>query len=389
MKLKFKDLLKIAGVVFLLYLAVNHWKDVLRITLAVVGAASPLIIGCVIAYLVNIVMSAYEKRYFPNAKHVLLVKSRRPVCMLLAFVSLLAVVALVIWLVVPQLVSAFGVIVAGAPEFIKMVIAKAREWRILSEDTLLYLEGIDWKSQIGQIVQFVGTGIGSVVDILITAVSSVFDWVVTGLISVIFSIYVLSDKEKLAAQFGRITRRYLPDKLRGTLEYALDILDHCFRRYIVGQCTEAVILGVLCALGMTILQLPYAMMVGALVAFTALIPIAGAYIGAGVGAFMILTVDPFKALIFLIFLVILQQLEGNLIYPRVVGSSMGLPGIWVLASVTIGGGIMGIAGMLLGVPLAAAAYRFLRDDVTRGELLAEPVELTQEPDGEENSMITE
>ena len=128
---------------------------------------------------------------------------------------------------------------------------------------------------------------------------------------------------------------------------------------------EAVILGLLCTLGMLLLRLPYATMIGALVAFTALIPVAGAYIGAGVGAFMILTVSPIKALVFLVFLVILQQLEGNLIYPRVVGSSMGLPGVWVLAAVTVGGGLMGISGMLLGVPLTAAIYRMLREDVNR------------------------
>ena len=149
--------------------------------------------------------------------------------------------------------------------------------------------------------------------------------------------------------------------------YVLEVVNDCFHRYIVGQCIEAVIIGSLCALGMAILRLPYATMVGALVAFTALIPVAGAYIGAAVGAFMILTVDPVKAVVFLIFLVILQQFEGNVIYPKVVGSSMGLPGIWVLAAVTVGGGMMGIAGMLLGVPLAAAAYRILRDDVVNGE----------------------
>ena len=147
----------------------------------------------------------------------------------------------------------------------------------------------------------------------------------------------------------------------------IHILDDCFHRYIVGQCTEAVILGALGSAGMVILRLPYALMVGALVAFTALIPVAGAYIGAAVGAIMILTVDPVKALIFLVFLVILQQLEGNLIYPKVVGSSMGLPGIWVLAAVTVGGGLAGILGMLLGVPLAAVVYRIIRDDVRKHE----------------------
>lgn len=387
MKLTFKDLLKIGTGIFLVYLAINHWSDALRIALAVVGAASPLIVGCIIAYLVNIIMASYEKLYFSNSKNVYLIKSRRPMCMLLAFLSLIAVVTLVIWLVVPQLVSAVGVIVAGIPGFIEGVLEQVKAWNILPEDILAYLESIDWQSQISQIVKIVGSGIGSVVEILITAVSSVFDWIVTALISTIFSIYVLASKEKLADQFHRVCRRYLSEKTIGKMDYVFGVINDCFHRYIVGQCVEAVILGVLCGVGMAILKLPYAMMVGTLVAFTALIPIAGAYIGAAVGAFMILTVDPFKALVFLIFLIVLQQLEGNLIYPRVVGSSMGLPGIWVLAAVTIGGGIMGIAGMLLGVPLAAAAYRFLRDDVCAKEEIAsaEEIPAENEPKSGDNS----
>jgi predicted PurR-regulated permease PerM len=174
---------------------------------------------------------------------------------------------------------------------------------------------------------------------------------------------VLLERDSLHRQFGKLLRRLLPTKWQGRFSYLMHTLDDCFHRYIVGQCLEAAIIGMLCSLGMMLLRLPYATMVGALVGFTALIPVAGAYIGASVGAFMILTVDPVQALIFLVFLVILQQLEGNLIYPKVVGSSLGLPGIWVLAAVTVGGGIMGITGMLLGVPLAAAAYRLLREDV--------------------------
>jgi len=204
----------------------------------------------------------------------------------------------------------------------------------------------------------------NVMGAVISTVSSVFSALVTGLLAVIFSIYVLLEQEDLRRQFGKLMGRYLSPRWQGRFSYVLHTVDDCFHRYIVGQCLEAVIIGVLCALGMGLLRLPYATMVGALVGFTALIPVAGAYIGAGVGAFMILTVDPFQALIFLVFLVILQQLEGNLIYPKVVGSSLGLPGIWVLAAVTVGGGILGIGGMLLGVPLAAAAYRILREEVS-------------------------
>ena len=158
---------------------------------------------------------------------------------------------------------------------------------------------------------------------------------------------------------------YLGKKFPGKITNVIDVIHNSFRNYIVGQCMEAVILGVLCILGMSILKLPYASMIGTLVGFTALIPVAGAYIGAVVGAFMIFTVSPIQAVIFVVFLVILQQLEGNLIYPKVVGSSIGLPGIWVLAAVTIGGGIMGVGGMLLGVPLTAAAYQLIKNDVKK------------------------
>lgn len=147
----------------------------------------------------------------------------------------------------------------------------------------------------------------------------------------------------------------------------LTITNDCFHRYIVGQCTEAVILGALCALGMFIFRFPYAVMTGAVIGVTALIPVAGAYIGGAVGFILILSVSPTKAVLFLVYPVILQQLEGNLIYPRVVGSSIGLPGLWVLATVTVGGGIMGIAGMLIGVPIAAALYQILRNDVHKKE----------------------
>ena len=138
-------------------------------------------------------------------------------------------------------------------------------------------------------------------------------------------------------------------------------------KFIVGQCAEALILGGLCMVGMTVFRFPYAMMIGTLIGFTALIPIAGAYIGAGVGAVMILTQSPVKALLFLVFIVVLQQLEGNLIYPKVVGNSIGLPALWVLAAITVGGSLIGITGMLLGVPLAAALYRLLREDLQHRE----------------------
>lgn len=196
-------------------------------------------------------------------------------------------------------------------------------------------------------------------------VSSVFSTTVTVVVGFIFALYLLAGKEKIGGQMTLLFRKYLPAKLVDKIFYVLHVFDGCFHSFIVGQCTEAVVLGVLCMAGMFLLRLPYAAMIGCLIGFTALIPVAGAYIGAVVGAVMIVTVSPVKAIIFIVFLVVLQQLEGNLIYPKVVGSSIGLPGIWVLAAVTVGGGVMGIGGMLLGVPTAAALYRLLQNDVRK------------------------
>lgn len=367
MKLRWSTCFKVGVSIFLLYLAVNYWQAVADVVSAMLGAAMPLIIGAFIAYMVNILMAKYEKWYFPKAKNKFLVNSRRPVCMTGAFASLLAILALVVYLIAPQLAEAVQIIIAAIPEVAETLLDLAEEHKILNEETLAALNAIDWQSQIGNLVNVLTSGIGSVMDMLISTVSSLFSIIVTGFLSIIFSIYILANKEGLRNQVHRLSHRYIHDKIREKVKYVLVTFNDCFRKYIVGQCIEAVILGALCTLGMWILQLPYAAMVGALIAVTALIPVAGAYIGAGVGAFMILTVDPMKALIFLIFIIVLQQLEGNLIYPRVVGSSMGLPGIWVLAAVSVGGGIMGIMGMFLGVPLAAALYRIIKEDVSKRE----------------------
>lgn len=367
MKLDWKTCFRAGVSLFALYLCTLYWSGAVGLLAALLGAAAPLLLGCAVAYLVNILMSLYERHYFPRSVRPAVQKSRRPVCMAAAFLTLLAVVGLVVGLVVPELVRCIQVLFAQLPDAIGMLVAGLESMNVLPEDIAAALSAVDWQSKLGQIFQVLTSGLGNVMDVVVNTVSSVFSSVVTLLISLIFAVYLLSGRERLARQAGRVLRRYVKPHWYQTLRHVLAILDDCFHRYIVGQCTEAVILGTLCALGMALLRLPYATMVGALIAFTALIPVAGAYIGAAVGALMILTVSPLQAAVFLVYLVVLQQLENNLIYPRVVGSSMGLPAIWVLAAVTVGGGMLGIPGMLLGVPLASAAYRLLREDVARGE----------------------
>ena len=365
MKTETKKYLKIGVIALILYLIAQNWLIVAGVFTTVLTAASPLIVGGVIAYLVNIIMSFFERHWFPKSQKKAVVKSRRILCLIFAVLSMLAIVALVVLLVVPQLWDAVALLLSEVPEYMKKAVDWAESLEILPEDIFAMLENIDWKSQVSKIISTVTSGVGSVVGVAVNVVASVFSGVFNALLSVIFALYLLFGKERLGRQCKKVMTRYLKPGINEKILHVLAVINDCFHKYIVGQCTEAIILGTLCTVGMLIFCFPYATMVGALVAFTALIPVAGAYIGAGVGAFMIMTVDPMKAVLFLVYILVLQQLEGNVVYPRVVGSSIGLPGIWVLAAVTVGGGVMGIPGMLLGVPLAAAAYRLLREDVNR------------------------
>lgn len=363
MKIEWKTCAKIGLSLFALYLAVTYWKNISGFIGIVIGAASPLIIGAGVAYIVNILMSFYERKFFAKAKNKNLQKIKRPLCMIFAFITVIAVIALVVGLVLPQLVSCVMIVVDYIPDAVDWVVEQLEKLEYVPQDIIDMLTSVDWKSQIEKIVTVVTSGISDVMGIVISTVSTVIGGVVTAFLSLIFTIYILIDKEKLENQAERFMKKYLHKNWYEKIKYVLVVFDDSFHKFIVGQCTEAVILGGLCTVGMLILGLPYAPMVGALIAFTALIPVAGAFIGAGVGAFMILMVNPLQALIFLVFIVVLQQLEGNLIYPKVVGSSMGLPAIWVLAAVTIGGGVYGILGMFVGVPIAATAYRILKNDV--------------------------
>lgn len=365
MKVEWKSCFRIGVSAFVLFLCITYWIPFTKFLGTLVGAAMPLIIGCVIAYILNILMSFYERHYFPKTTKKGVRKSRRPVCMLAAFVSLVLIVLLLMRIVVPELIASVELLIAQVPGTISAALTWLEEAGIITADVFDSLRNIDWRSSIEQIISVLTTGVGNIMGTAINVVSSVFSGVVTALFAVIFSIYLLTGKEKLGNQFNRIMKRYMKKSVLNKTNYVLSALNDCFHKYIVGQCTEAIILGALCTLGMWIFGFPYATMTGAVIAFTALIPVAGGYIGAAVGAFMILTESPMQALLFLVFIVVLQQLEGNLIYPRVVGSSMGLPAIWVLAAVTIGGGVMGILGMLIGVPLAATAYRLLREDVNK------------------------
>ena len=369
MKQEWKTPLRFGAVLFGLYLAIHYWGNLSALAALAAGAGFPLALGAVIAYAVNILMSMYEGWYFPNSKSPGVVKSRRPVCLLLAYASLIAIVILIVRMILPELIQSFTLLLQELTPLLRQLSVKLND---LSPDQLAALSGlfaadgtVNWQELATKAVNLLLAGLGGVMGSLMTLLSATVSAAFTAIVSIIFSIYLLMGKENLARQSARVLKTYLKPSWYSRLLYFLETLHNCFRRFVVGQCTEAVILGLLCMAGMLLFQFPYASMVGTLIGFTALIPVAGAYIGAGVGAFLIFTVSPVKALLFLVFISVLQQLEGNLIYPRVVGSSIGLPGIWVLAAVTIGGGVLGIGGMLLAVPLAASFYQILRNDVAK------------------------
>lgn len=388
-KLSVKNCAKAGATVFLTYLCISYWKPLVGIISKIIGAASPLFIGFFIAYIVNILMSFYERVPIPKKRE----KSksspaRRVICMVLALLTLVGVIALVVGLVIPELISCVTFLISEIPPVIEEFIGSDFVKEHLPEDWLDQLASVNWKEHLQNIAGFVASGIGGVADIVIKTVSSVFSVIVSAFIGIIFAIYLLMGRDKLLSQIRRLMGAYLPRKITSRVHYVARIVNDSFKRYIVGQCTEAVILGGLCTVGMFIFRFPYAAMIGALIGFTALIPIAGAYIGAIVGAVMILTESPVKAFLFIIFIIVLQQLEGNIIYPRVVGRSIGLPGLWVLAAVTVGGGLFGIFGMLIGVPVTASVYRLLGRDLhkrerrQRFELDREENEKTSESVGE-------
>lgn len=365
MTLNKKSLVSIAVGVFLLFLAIHYWDAFVSTLGTLIGVASPLIIGAVIAYVVSIPMGLFERIYFPNSKKAFFKKSRTPVCMILAFVSLLAVVVAVALLVIPKLGDCVMLIVEVLPEAITKLTKKVHDLGILPEDIFQFLNSMDWRSFISTAFETLSSGITNMMGFVVSTVTSVFNVLVTALLSIIFSVYLLASKTKLRIQTRRVIRHFVKPKTFKKLHYVFTVLNDSFKKFIIGQSTEALILGLLTTVGMLIFRFPYPTMIGALVGFTALIPVVGAFIGAGVGAFMILTVSPVKALLFLVFIIVLQQIEGNIIYPRVVGSSIGLPGLWVLAAVTVGGGLFGVIGMLVGVPLTASVYRLLKEELNK------------------------
>ncbi len=377
-KVKLKQIYKLIVFVAVIVLLLIYSEVLFGGLKLLLGIFLPFLIGGAIAFILNIPMNSLEKKLLKKWNGKVAGKIKRPLCMVLSIVFVAVILTLVVVAVVPQLRTTISTLGAKVTPFVQDVMVWLKnlttDYPELTEQ-IQELENIEfnWDSIIGNVGNFLKNGVGSMVGSTVTVATSIIGGVANVFIAFVFAIYILSQKEKLQEQAIRILDAYVPAKQNRTIKEVFHRLYVNFSNFICGQCLEAVILGTLFVVFMTIFQMPYAIMIGTLIAFTSLIPIVGAFIGCGVGAFMILIDNPMQALWFVIMFLIIQQLEGNLIYPKVVGNSVGLPSIWVLMSVSVGGSLFGVVGMLMFIPLMSTLYSLLRDDVNRRNIGRPPI----------------
>lgn len=374
MNLSRKKLIQYGIIIVLALFILIYPVQIYNIFLKIFGIAMPLILGAVMAYVLNILCVKLEKYFFPNTKIKILQKSRRGLVILSTLVIVTLVMTGVFRLVLPQFFNALTDFFKNIPSFVdglSKLLEKINHNSVVSDQ--LESLNIDWSSIQSRVMKYLTSGVGGVFGSTFKIVTGITKGFVNFILALTFAIYILATKEKLASQFKKLANAYMKESYLKRVNYVIGIADNMFSHFIAGQVTEAIILGSLCSLGMLIFRFPYALSVGAFVSITALIPILGAWLGGIVGFLLIAVKSPIEAIFFIIFLLVLQQFESNVIYPRVVGTSIGLPGIWVLASITVGGGLGGIVGMLLGVPVAATIYQLLKNDTNRRLNTAEKV----------------
>lgn len=361
-----KKLMLLIAFTILLLVGVQRLDAVFGAVKFLWGIAFPFALGGAIAFILNVPMTAVEHWLFPKeriGKSRLRQKLARPLSMILAILLVLGVISLVIFVVVPEL----GTTVVGLGASVEAFLPKAQEWLEdifqNNEQIVTWIESLEmnWEKAVETAWNFFRSGAGSVLSSTMTVAKTIISAVTNFFIGSVFACYVLLQKEKLGEQCRKLLSAVFPKKQVDYILHVCSLSHRTFSSFITGQCMEAVILGAMFFVAMSLLRFPYALLVGVLVAFTALIPIFGAFIGCVVGAFLILMVNPAQALGFIILFQVLQQIEGNLIYPRVVGNSVGLPAIWVLVAVTVGGNLMGIVGMLIFIPMVSVLYTLLRE----------------------------
>ena len=371
MELSRETVKRIKGlIVFAALVVACLWKyDVVVSVLAFIfHVIFPFVLGGAIAFILNVPMNFIQRHLFAPERverHKIQKKIARPVSMLIVIFGVFGIVALVMFVLIPQLGDTFSNLGSSIQAFIPKVQEWAEKLFHDNKEIMTWVNSLkfDWNKIMDAGIDFFKNGAGSVLDSTITAAKSIVSGITTFFIAFVFAVYILLQKEKLGIQAKKVLFAFVR---KGRAEAAMEVLSltyNTFSNFLTGQCLEAIILGSMFVITMTLFKLPYALLVGIVIAFTALIPLFGAFIGCALGAFLIFMVDPFKALMFVILFLVLQQIEGNLIYPHVVGNSVGLPSIWVLAAVSIGGSLLGIVGMLIFIPIISVVYALFREIV--------------------------
>ena len=357
-------------------LVIVRFEDVLAALAAIWSVVAPLIWGAAIAYILNLIMSRLEKVYFRNSESVVAEKTRRPVCLIASIAIVAAIVALVALVVGSELSEALPALSSGVQTLADMLNGWLTSGLFGTGENIEYIsalltgDSLTWQESLDAVMEKLDeeiAGIGgysTLVGTVWSAGKSAARLIVDTLVAIVFSIYLLAGKERAVKGADSFARWALSKRMYRRVAHVAHVANGCFSRFIFGQCIEGMILGTLCAIGMAILQMPYATSIGLCVGVTSLVPLVGAWCGGIVGALMLLSVNPIQAVWFVIFLICLQQVEGHVIYPNVVGTSVGVPSIWVLVAVFAGGALFGILGIVLGVPTVATILE-LADE--RGE----------------------
>ena len=364
-KIDYKKILEIVLIGNGCYWALNNFQIILDIFNSILAVIMPFLLGIMIAFILNVLMIRIEKilsRFILDKKYT---SFKRVISIIVSLLIVIGVIGIIITLIIPELTNAIKVIVKSFPETFEQLQVWINQNGNSFPQLETWINSVDLNSIASELSGLFKIGLTGMLGSTVDVISMFFTSILNLVVGIVFALYILMSKETLKRQSHKLIDAYIPKRISVKLLEVGTLARTTFSNFVIGQTVEAFILGTLCAVGMAVLNLPYAPMVGSLVGITAFVPIVGAFIGGGIGAFMILTVDPMQALIFIIFLVVLQQLEGDLIYPRVVGSSVGLPSIWVLFAVTVGGGLWGITGMLFSVPVLSVVYALIKGHVNK------------------------
>ena len=365
-KKQMKSIMLLILFTVMLYVGLQNIDVVLGVLGTMIGLVFPFILGGGIAFVLNVPMSFLERNIFgrgrlKNSRRA--AKAARPVSLILALLLVILIIMIAGFVILPEL----GNTVMGLGKGIETGIRNLQIWidstfqnnsAIVEWANSLEIEP---QKMVDSIMGVLQNGVNNILSSAVTVTVGIANTAMNASIAFVFACYILIQKEKLMVQAKKALFALLPEKTVQYLLHVCSLANNTFSRFVTGQCIEAVILGTMFFVAMTIFRFPYAMLVGVLIAFTALIPIFGAFIGCVISALLILLVSPMKVLLFLILFLVLQQIEGNLIYPHVVGGSVGLPSVWVLVAVTVGGSLMGVAGMLIFIPLVSVIYALFRE----------------------------